>query len=85
MVPTLSWRISDFTLADTGNVARPTPECPMAFRPDGSSTAVTLYGFKPQPLPSNRSHHDSNSGVVLARLLPAVNGGVSAAESADEQ
>jgi hypothetical protein len=85
VVPTLSLRISDFTLADTGNVAVLTPECPMAFRTDDCSAAVNFYGFTPEPFPATARTTISSNGVVLARLLPVVNGGVSAEESADEQ
>jgi hypothetical protein len=45
MVPTLPFSISDFTLADTGNLGVPTPECPMAFSPGGRFAAVNGYGF----------------------------------------
>jgi hypothetical protein len=68
MVLTLSWRTSDFTAADRGNVAVPTPECPMAFRPGGSDAAVDGYGFTRGPLPSNRSNRDfkQRSPVIAA-------------------
>jgi hypothetical protein len=58
MVPTLSWRIGDFTLADAGNVAVPTPEGPMASHPGGSEAAVNGHGLTLRPFPRSRSNHD---------------------------
>ena len=58
MVPTLSFRISDFTLADTGHLVVPAPEYPMAFGPAGGEVAASNCGFTLGPFLSNRSNHD---------------------------
>jgi len=82
MAPTLSLRISDFTVAATGNVARPTPQGPMAFRPGGRDAAVNLYDLTLGPFLGSSASHDGTrrSQVSAAR----VDGSVSAAEIADE-
>jgi hypothetical protein len=59
MVPTLSLRSGDFTLADAGSLAVPTPECPMALGPGGSEAAVNGFGLALGPFSGNRSNHDS--------------------------
>ena len=67
MAPTLSFRIIDFTLADTGHLAVPPPECPMAFAPGGSEAAASNYGFRPGLFLTNRSNHDfKRRGCVVA-------------------
>jgi hypothetical protein len=58
MVPTLSLGISDFTLADSANLAGPTPQCPTALSSSGSLRAVNGRGLTLRPFPSNRSKHD---------------------------
>src|SRR5262249_57045906 len=58
VVPTLSVSISDFTLTGTGNLADPTPECPIAFSPRGSEAARNGYDFALGSVPSNRSNPD---------------------------
>jgi hypothetical protein len=67
MVPTLSLSISDFTLADAGNLAGPTPECPRAYSRTGSLAAVTglalCWAFPAQSTPNSIA----NGAVALAR------------------
>jgi len=68
MVLTLPLNSSEFTVADTGNLALPTPELPMAFRPGGSDAAVNGYGFALKPLPSN---HWKRDGKQRSRVIAA--------------
>jgi len=56
MVLTFPLSSSGFTVADTGNLAVPTPEFSMAFRPGGGD--VNGYGFRLEPRLSNRSKRD---------------------------
>jgi hypothetical protein len=67
MVPTLPFSISDFIPADTGNLAVPTPECPMAFSPGGSLAAVNGCSFAPGPFPNNRA----NQGIKQPNRVSA--------------
>ena len=68
MVPTLSFRISDFTLADTGRLAVPPPEYPMAFGPGGSEAAASNCGIRSGLFLTNRLNHDfkQRDRVVVA-------------------
>jgi len=78
MVPTLSLDVSDFTLADMGNLARPTPECPMAFGPGSSLGAAGGYAPTPGAFPQQPTRTTiANSAVALARLLPQSTAGFS--------
>jgi hypothetical protein len=56
MVLTLSFGISDITLADTGNLAVPTAA--YLVRPAACLAAVNGYGFTLGPFRSNRAKHD---------------------------
>jgi lipoprotein-anchoring transpeptidase ErfK/SrfK len=77
MVPTLSLGISDFTLADTRNLAGPTPECPMALSSGGSLTAVNGRGFAPQPFPNRKRERTPTRlrgrlGALVAMAVSAI-------------
>jgi hypothetical protein len=67
MVPTFSLGMREFTLAESGSLAAPTPQCPMAFRPGGGLAAVKGYGLR--PFPGISSNHDckQRSRVSAAR------------------
>jgi len=68
MVPPLSLRSGDFTVADAGNVAVPTAEDLMAFHRGGSVAAVNGHDLRLRLFPSGRANHDCKrrSGVSLA-------------------
>jgi lipoprotein-anchoring transpeptidase ErfK/SrfK len=73
MVSTPSLGISDLTSADTGNLAGPTAECPMALR-SGGLTAVNGRGFRPGPFPSNRCRKRQRTSTGLRGRLGALAG-----------
>jgi len=58
MVPNLAFGVGEFTLADIGNLAVPTLECPMAFSSAGSLTALKARGLRLRPFFNNRVHDD---------------------------
>ena len=72
MIPTVSLRTNDFTLAGTGDLAARRPGWPIAWSPGGSQGAVNGYGFAPAPFPSNCSKHQfsqqSRTGAASFRL-----------------
>jgi hypothetical protein len=81
MVPTLSWCISDFALAVTGNLAGPTPQYPTVFGTAASLAAVNFHGFDAAAFPANARTTIAKRRLARARLTP---GRVCAPESADE-
>jgi hypothetical protein len=72
MVPTVSLRISDFTLTGTGDLAVRRPEWPIALSPGGSQDAVNGYGSPSTPFPSHCSKHQfkQQSRMDAASLSP---------------
>ena len=70
MVPTLSSPISDFTLADTGHLAVPRQERPLALRPDGRFATIAFYGLARGPFPSLRAHHESQQRPPVSAAAP---------------
>jgi hypothetical protein len=70
MVPTLSFRLSDFSRAETGNWPVPTPECPIALSSDGRLATINGDGFRLGRSPRNRSNNDRNGRGRLCATPP---------------
>jgi hypothetical protein len=67
MVPTLSLRIGDFTLAGTGDLAA--PRSPIALSPGGSQDAMVMV-LHPAPFPRNCSKHQFKQQSHMGAASP---------------
>ena len=77
MVPPLSRRINNFSLADSGNLALATSGCLMALGPDGSLAALNREGVALRPCPRNRANHNFKQ---RSRVSPPLGRGLSRGE-----